>query len=134
MSLFYAVVFFSVSAILGRAAYVGSRLPRRPWWARESLITSLLIIIVGMLAFGIAHLSSALLAWESQDVGIAEVAGMAGIAMAAAVIWVLAGRMLPVPTDGTVVPLPRTGQDRDATERRAPAPAESPGRGPRRAA
>lgn len=111
MSLFYSVVFLSIGMTLARLIFAGVRQPKRPWWARESLATSVLIVVTGMLAFGVAFLAEAAFSWEDQVIGMAEIVAILGTIMAAVVLWVLMGSLLPVSTKAPVVSLPQTGPE-----------------------
>ncbi len=106
MSLLYSVLYLSIGVTLARLAFLGSRLPRRHWWTAEGFTVFVVVVIVGLLTFGVAFLADTVFGWERQVIGLSELVSVAGILMTATVLWVVMGNLLSTPPRDNVVSLP----------------------------
>lgn len=135
MSLLYAVALLSVSMCFGRVLYIGNRRVNAPWWAKEGITTSLVLVIVGVMTLGLGFLLETILTWKEQVITVTQVVIMAGIIAAAAAMWMLLGREVPARTGDNVVPAPQAGSGPRAPVHGDASPAvSSPSRSPRKVA
>lgn len=106
MSLLYSVLYLSIGVTLARLALLAGRQPRQHWWTAEGFTTFVVIVIVGLLSFGVAFLADTVFGWERQVIGLFELAAAMGIMMSAAILWVVMDKLLAAPSQGNVVSLP----------------------------
>lgn len=107
MYLLYGVAIMSLSAIVFRLLYVGTRLPETPWWAGEGLSHALVIAIIGILALGVGLLMNAIGEWRQHLFAPVEMSGVLAVLLIDWLIWVLAGRMLSAVAGTPVAPAPQ---------------------------
>ena len=108
MYLLYGVVIMSLSALLFRLLYVGTRLPETPWWAGKGLSHVLMIVIIGITALGVGLVMNGIAAWRQHFFSLVEMSGVAGVLTVDWLVWTLTGRMLAERAGTPVAPAPRS--------------------------
>lgn len=126
MSVLYATMLLSVGVVLIRVLYVVSRLPRQPWWARESVVTGFILAAVAALTLGAGCAVDAAVGWERQAVSLQQAAASAGCLAAAAVVWILMGRLHAAGKRGPLGLVPDAGPGPQAPDQGGRAPAVAP--------
>ncbi len=132
MSLLYATALLSAGLVFARLLYIGSRLPRTPWWAKEGLMTFLIVVFVGAIAMGVGFLLESLLTWEEQVVGLEAGVAVAAMLVVAGAAWKLLGRVVPPASGDNVVAIPQADDSPDHGG--TSTPSDLPTKAPRKAA
>ena len=106
MSLLYAVMLLGASAVLIRTLFIVSRLPSRPWWARESISHPAIVAVTGFIACGFIFLLEFLFTLNDKGFELNAFLATIGIVAVGASAWKLMDRWSPSPPRLSVVPPP----------------------------
>ncbi|MGA8261281.1 MAG: hypothetical protein WB783_13805 [Arenicellales bacterium] len=96
----------SLSVLLFRLLYVGTRLPRTPWWAEEAISHVMVILVIGIMAVGVGLVVNAISDWRQHLYAVLEITGTAGVLAVDWLVWMVTGRMLSS-SRGTPAPAPK---------------------------
>lgn len=119
MYLLYGVAVMSLSALLFRFLYVGTRLPRTPWWADEGISHVMVIVVIGIMAVGVGLVVNAVSDWRRHVFDVLEIGGTAGVLTVDWFVWMVTSRMLSSSLGTPIAPAPRVvdGPDVPASDR-----------------